>query len=165
MVETLETPNRPLQLVGFAQFFDTLVLLHRGRVGEALTVVAEPPETFHQHYTGNWRAWYASAWAEAAVLGALPDAEDRLRRAALVTGGNPIVEALLRRCSGLMLLRGGRAEGRDDVVAAARALLRLGARYQWARTLVMLGGADEEQGLAELTAMGAAPMAWPPRSG
>jgi hypothetical protein len=166
VVETLETPGRPLSVVRFGQFFDALVHLHRGQVGQALEVLADPPETFDHHYSGTWRAWYASAWAEAAALGMAPDAEDRLDRAAVLTGGNPIVEALVRRARGLVhLLSTGDARGRDDVVAAASELRGLGARYQWARTLVMLGGADAAEGLAELADMGATPMAWPPGSG
>jgi len=47
------------------------------------------------------------------------------------------------------------------VAGAAAALRSLGARYQWARTLVMLGGADRERGEQELAALGAAPMPWP----
>ena len=69
----------------------------------------------------------------------------------------------MRRASGLARLEADDpGRGRDDLVAAASALRSLGARYQWARTLVMLGGEDRERGLAELAAMGAAPMAWPP---
>jgi predicted ATPase len=163
IVDVLETPTRTLTMVRFGQFFDALVLLHRGEFAHATEVLAVPPETFDQHYTGTWRAWYASAWAEAAVLAGLPDADERLRRAALLTGGNPIVEALLRRATGLAEQRSSGGDGgRDDVVAAASALKALGARYQWARTLVMLGGAEAVDGLAELAEMGAAPMAWPP---
>lgn len=77
--------------------------------------------------------------------------------------GNPIAEAVVRRASGLARLGAdGHGRGRDDVVAAASSLRSLGARYQWARTLVMLGAEDRERGLAELAVMGAAPMAWPP---
>jgi tetratricopeptide (TPR) repeat protein len=163
IVETLETPTRPLSMVRFGQFFDALVLLHRGEHAQALEVAADPPEIFSHHYSGTWQAWYASAWAEAAVLGGLPEAEDHLRRAEILSGGNPIVEAVIRRAEGVArLLRTRNAEGRDDLVAAASALRTLGARYQWARTLVMLGGADAVEGHAELAEMGAAPMAWPP---
>jgi hypothetical protein len=110
-----------------------------------------------------WRGWYVAAWSEAAVLAGLPDAEDRVRRARLLTGGNEAADALVRRASGLARMRTHEpAAGRDDLVAAASALRTLGARYQWGRTLVMLGGPDEEAGLAELAAMGAGTMAWPP---
>jgi len=48
-----------------------------------------------------------------------------------------------------------------DLAAAATSLHALGARYQWARTLVMLGGDDRERGEQELAALGASPMPWP----
>jgi predicted ATPase/DNA-binding CsgD family transcriptional regulator len=164
VVTTLETPGRPLEVVRFGSFLDALVLLHRGQVADAVRLLAEPPEAFHQAYTGTWRAWYASAWAETAVLAGLPDTDDRLARAASLAVGNRIAEAVLRRAAGLQAwLVQGSARGRDDVLAAARALQALGARYQWARTLVMLGGPDGADGRAELARMGAAPMAWPPR--
>ena len=68
-----------------------------------------------------------------------------------LTVGNPIAEAVVLRASGLAQLGAdGRGRGRDDLVAAASSLRSLGARYQWARTLVMLGGDDRERGLAEL---------------
>ena len=164
IVEVLETPGRPLAVVGFGSFMDSLVLLHRGEVADATRLLASPPEEFDHHYSGMWRAWYASAWAEAAALAGLPEAEERLARAEALTVGNHVAEALVRRARGLHALRTlCSPQGRDDVVAAAHALHTLGARYQWARTLVMLGGAEEERGLAELAGMGAAAMAWPPR--
>jgi len=162
VVETLSTPVRPLAAVHFPELYDALVLLHRGRFAEAAELLAETPESFVSDANGMWRGWYASAWAEAAVLAGRPDADERLRRAELATVGNPIARAVVRRGSGLARMSAGAADGRDDVVAAASALRDLGARYQWARTLVMLGGADEVEGLARLAEIGAAPMAWPP---
>jgi hypothetical protein len=163
LVSTLEAPLRPLPPATFGKVFDALVLLHRGQAAEAVEVLADVPEDFDTSSSGMWRAWYVAAWAEAAVLAELPDAADRVARAALLTGGNPVADALVRRASGLAALWSGTAGGRDDLVAAASALRTLGARYQWARTLVMLGGADEVEGRAELELMRAAPMAWPPR--
>jgi hypothetical protein len=51
--------------------------------------------------------------------------------------------------------------GRGELALAATSLHGLGARYQWARTLVMLGGDDRERGEQELAALGASPMPWP----
>jgi predicted ATPase len=45
---------------------------------------------------------------------------------------------------------------------AASALEAAGCRYQWARTLVAIGGAERARGEAALGAMGATVMAWPP---
>jgi hypothetical protein len=49
-----------------------------------------------------------------------------------------------------------------DRAPAAEALSAAGCRYQWARTLVAMGGAERARGQAELAAMGATVMAWPP---
>ena len=136
--------------------------MHRGLVGDAVALLAEPPESLVGDLGGSWRAWYAGVWAEAGVLGGLPEPAERLRRARSMAVGNPIAEAVVRRASGLALLADDPGRGHDHLVAAASTLRSLGARYQWARTLVMLGGQDRERGLAELAAMGAAPMAWPP---
>jgi predicted ATPase/DNA-binding CsgD family transcriptional regulator len=153
----LTTPGRPREKIHFGHFFDALVLLHRGQAAEAVALLDQDPVDFVNHYDGMWRAWYASAWAEAAVLAGLPDADDRLTRAASITAGNPIAEAVVRRASGLAAAN---ADGRADVVGAAAELRCLGAKYQWARTLVMLGGEDRERGEQELAALGATEMPW-----
>ena len=158
VVQTLRTPGRTLLMIHFGEFFDALVLLHRGRATDAVALLADDPEEFVNHYNGMWRAWYASVWSEAAVLAGVADARERVERATLLTGGNPVVEALLVRARGL--LEGGET-GRGDLAAAATSLHALGARYQWARTLVMMGGADRERGEHELAALGASAMPWP----
>jgi hypothetical protein len=166
VVETLEAPVRGWPKVPFGRYFDALVLLHRGLADEAVALLDEPPESLLGDAAGMWRAWYASAWAEAAVLAGRPDAEDRVERAAVVTEGNPVAQAVVRRAAGLVRRRQeGPAAAHDELAAAASALQRLGARYQRARTLAMLDEADRERGLAELAALGAAPMAWPPPRG
>jgi predicted ATPase len=155
---TLSTPGRPPETIHFGEFFDALVLLHRGEAQATVLLLEQEPEEFLNHYSGMWRTWYASAWAEAAVLARLPDARDRVTRAMAITADNPIARAVVRRAGGLTA-EGD--EGRADLVGAATALRTLGARYQWARTLVMLGGAEREHGEQELAALGATPMAWP----
>ncbi|MEV6489421.1 hypothetical protein AB0M20_12445, partial [Actinoplanes sp. NPDC051633] len=72
--------------------------------------------------------------------------------------GNRIATAIVDRAAALATGDGDR----DGLTAAAAALHEAGCRYQWARTLICLGGADRARGEAELAAMGAAPMAWPP---
>jgi hypothetical protein len=167
---TLSTPERPVRVpsyarlqavagtIQFREFFDALVLLHRGEADEAVTLLDEAPEELVNHFNGTWRPWYSSVWAEAAVLADRPDAAERVARARVTAYGNPVAEAVVRRAAGLVA---GTANGRDDIVAAAAALRSLGAKYQWARTLVMLDGADRERGEQELAALGATPMAWP----
>jgi hypothetical protein len=51
---------------------------------------------------------------------------------------------------------------REGLTRAAAALRATGFRYQWARTLVFLGGEDRERGESVLAGLGAAAMAWPP---
>ena len=154
---TLTTPGRPRETIHFGDYFDAVVLLHRGEAGTATALLDEDPETFLNHYNGTWRAWYSAAWAEAAVLADLPDALERVDRAVPMTHGNPIARAVVRRASGLAA---GTDEGRADLAGAAAALRSLGAKYEWARTLVMLGGAERERGEQELAALGATPMPW-----
>ncbi|HET8664254.1 MAG TPA: LuxR C-terminal-related transcriptional regulator [Nocardioides sp.] len=165
VVDVLTTPVRPLTVMHLPEVFDALVLLHHAQASEAVGLLAETPESFVTDTNGMWRSWYAAAWAEAAVLASLPDATTRVQRATATAEGNPVATALVRRASGLARLAAGDTGGRDDLVAAASDLRSLGARYQWARTSVMLGGSDEVEGLAELAELGASPMAWPPRSG
>ena len=49
-----------------------------------------------------------------------------------------------------------------QLAVAAGALHEAGCRYQWARTLILLGGADRVHGESLLAGMGATPMVWPP---
>jgi hypothetical protein len=44
----------------------------------------------------------------------------------------------------------------------AAALQDAGCRYQWARTLVFIGGEHRARGESVLATMGATPMVWPP---
>ena len=98
-------------------------------------------------------------WAEAAVLTGQPDAASRIRRARLATRDNPIAAAIVDPGRGAG--RGARGD-RAGLAPAAAALSAAGCRYQWARTLVAIGGAERARGQAELAAMGATVMAWPP---
>jgi hypothetical protein len=59
----------------------------------------------------------------------------------------------------------GGSGGRNDhaaLKAAAHALDAAGCRYQWARTLVFMGGEERRRGEVVLATMGATPMVWPP---
>jgi hypothetical protein len=50
----------------------------------------------------------------------------------------------------------------SGLAPAAGALRAAGCQYQWARTLVLMGGPDRAHGESVLAAMGATVMAWPP---
>jgi predicted ATPase/DNA-binding CsgD family transcriptional regulator len=153
VVDGLITPGLPISDIHHGEFFDALVLLHRGRPDEAVTLLATPPEEFRTWYNALWRPWYAALWAEAAVLAGHPAAADRIGRARRCTGGNPIALAIVERSAAL-------ASGdRGRVLATAGRLSTAGCRYQWARTLVLAGGSERARGEDELAAMGATQMA------
>ena len=182
IVDALATPGRPLSSMHFNEFFDALLLLHRGQGAAAMRQLRTPPEQFKTWASGMWRPWYAALWAEAAVVADHPDAAARIRRARLVTLGNPVAAAIVDRAAALAGDRDGTLAGdrdgalagdrdgalagdRDGLGPAAAALAAAGCRYQWARTLVAIGGAERLRGEAELAAMGATVMAWPPARG
>jgi hypothetical protein len=138
---------------GYLQLFDAVAALHRGDDGAALAGLSDPPEHLRHWYDGVWRQWYAAVWAEAAVLGDLPDRRPRLDRARYITAGNPVATALVDRAAALAT---GDTAGLLDAAAALEAA---GCPYQRARTLVLAGGAARAEGEAVLAAIGAAPMA------
>jgi predicted ATPase/DNA-binding CsgD family transcriptional regulator len=152
VVDALVTPGRPIAEIHHGEFFDALVLLHVGRPEEAVALLATPPEHFRAWYNGLWRPWYAALWAEAAILAGDPAAASRISRARLCAVGNPIALAIVDRSAALA---GG---DRDGMLAAGQRLRAAGCRYQWARTLVLAGGAGRARGEDELAAMGAIPM-------
>jgi predicted ATPase/DNA-binding CsgD family transcriptional regulator len=155
IVDALVTPGRSLSEFHFGEFFDALLLLHRGLSRQAARLLATPPKELRAWNSGMWRPWYAALWAEAAVLTEHEDADNRLHRARLMTVDNPIAAAIVHRAAAL-------AGDRDELISAAAALRAAGCRYQWARTLVCIGGEHRARGESVLAAMGATPMAWPP---
>jgi hypothetical protein len=152
VTDALSTPGRPASDIHHGEFFDALLLLHRGRPREAMAVLACPPEQFRAWYNALWRPWYAALWAESAVLAGHPEAAGRLARARLSTVDNPITLAIVERAVALA------AGDREAVLATARRLRAAGCRYQWARTLVLAGGPERTHGEDELAAIGATPM-------
>jgi hypothetical protein len=152
IVDRLMTPDRITRDAHCYEFFDALLLLHRGRHRQALQRLASTPEGFRAWHSGLWRPWYAALWTEAAVFAGHPDATDRVRRARRITADNPIAAAIVDRVAALA------AGDRDGVLAAASAFDAAGCRYQWARTLVLAGGEDRIRGEATLDGMGAAAM-------
>jgi predicted ATPase/DNA-binding CsgD family transcriptional regulator len=158
IVGVLETPGFPVSEIHFGEFFDALLLLHRGLPEQAAQVMDTPPEQLTEWYSGMWRPWYGALWAEAAVLSGYEDAADRIQRAHSATAGNAIATAIVDRTAALTTPGGDR----DGLTAAAAALQDAGCRYQWARTLVLIGGKHRARGESVLATMGAAPMVWPP---
>jgi predicted ATPase/DNA-binding CsgD family transcriptional regulator len=158
IVEALRTPGRSLADLHFGEFFDALLLLHRGLPKQAVGVLHAPPEQLKEWYNSPWRPWYAAVWAEAAALSGHEDAAARIQRARVATVGNPIATAMVDRAAA-MTSPGG---DRDALSAAAAAFAYSGCGYQWARTLVFIGGEQRAHGESELARMGATAMAWPP---
>jgi predicted ATPase/DNA-binding CsgD family transcriptional regulator len=155
IVDALATPGRPMSVTHVDEFFDALQLLHEGDADGAMRLLSTPPEHFRTWFTAMWQPWYAALWAEAAVLTGHPEATARIGRARLVTRDNPVAAAIVDRAAAL-------AGDRGALVPAAAALEAAGCRYQWARTLVAIGGTERVRGEAALAAMGATVMAWPP---
>jgi hypothetical protein len=152
LVDDHRAPGREMTDIRCAEFFDALLLLHRGQHQQALQRLAAPPEQFRTWLDGMWRPWYAAMWAEAALLARHPGAADRIRRARLATAGNPIAAAVVGRAAALA---GG---DRPEMLATAAALLAAGCRYQWARTLIFAGGEEQKRGETAMADMGATPM-------
>jgi predicted ATPase/DNA-binding CsgD family transcriptional regulator len=155
IVDALATPGWPPSTYHFNEFFDALLLLHQGRGEAAMRRLLTPPEQFRHWASGMWQPWYAALWAEAAVVTGHPEAAERIRRARLATRDNPVAAAIVDRAEAL-------TGDRDGLVPAAAVLEAAGCRYQWARTLVAIGGAEWGRGEAALAAMGATVRAWPP---
>jgi predicted ATPase/DNA-binding CsgD family transcriptional regulator len=151
VVSAIATPGLPISAIHHGEFFDALVLLHRGEAREAMAVLATPPQDFQTWYAGMWRPWYTALWVEAAVLSGHASAAERITRARhdVAVAGNPIALAMVDRSAALA------AGDRDGVLQAAEELLAAGCRYQWARSLVLAGGTEQTRGEAELAAMGA----------
>jgi predicted ATPase/DNA-binding CsgD family transcriptional regulator len=140
---------------GFTPTMDGIVALHRGDADAALARLAVDPAEFQTWYTGEWRTWYAAFYVEAAAMAGSPDARDRIARARPIARPNPTVDALVDRAEAVL-------DGDAERLAAIAATLEgSGCRYQWARTLVLAGGALAERGRHEMAALGAAPMAEP----
>jgi predicted ATPase len=158
IVDALTTPGRTLAELHFGEVFDALLLLHRGLPWHAVHVLRTPPEQIREWYNARWRPWYAALWAEAAALSGHEDTVARIRQARLAAAGNPIAAAIAERAA----IMHGRGGDRGGLRAVAAALEEAGCRYQWARTLVFIGGRERELGESVLATMGAVPMVWPP---
>ena len=152
IVQALRSPGVSLSSMHFGEFFDAWLLLHRGEFEQAMQLLSTPPEEFRTWHSGLWRPWYSGLWVEAAVLSGSSDAAERIVRGRALTQDNPIAAAIVDRAAAL-------AGDHDGLVPAATALQAAGCRYQWARTLVLIGGDQELQGKSVLAEMGASPMA------
>ncbi len=109
---------------------------HLGRAPE----VPEPT-------SGRYHAYAVAAHAELAVVAGRPDAAERLAAAESGSAGHAWAAACLARAT-------GRLHGDHDALEAAVAgFERIGARLEWAATLLLLPG-RAGGGRAQLTALG-----------
>jgi predicted ATPase/DNA-binding CsgD family transcriptional regulator len=141
--------RRPRDQRAVESFFEALEALHLDRPADAVAVLDREPEEFRGWFELIWRPWYAALWAEAATLGELPDAAERVDRARLLTTDNVVAAAVVDRAAALA------AGDRDGVLAAAEALDAAACRYQWARSLLLAGGVHRTRGSAALAELGA----------
>ncbi|NRQ37789.1 ATPase [Nonomuraea sp. NN258] len=130
-------------LAGFAE---GLVAVHAGRVDGAAATVAQ---LFSADTNMQFRAYARATGGELAVIAGLPDAAARLAEAEPPAAENAWAAACLARARGR--LRGDR----DELEAAVAGWERIGARYERARTLLLLPDRSGE-GRAELSALGCA---------
>jgi len=144
--------STPERSAGYGAVFDATVQLHHGQAMAALERVAAEPEQVWKWVTWIWLHWYVALRAEAAALIGDPDARQRIAAARVTVAGNPIADAQVERAEALL-------DGdRDRMLAAAAAFDAAGCRYQWARSLVLLGGEHAATGAAALADMGIAPL-------
>jgi hypothetical protein len=140
--------STPERSTGYGAVFDATVLLHHGQAKAALHRVAAEPEDVWKWVTWIWLHWYVALRAEAAVLTKDPDARRRIASGRAIVAGNPIACAQLDRAEALL-------DGdRDRMLAAAAAFDAAGCRYQWARTLVLIGGDHAAAGAAAMADLG-----------
>ncbi len=142
----------PERRAGFGPTFDAIVLLHRGLAGQALERLAAEPDQLRSWVSGQWRHWYAALRAEAVVLARHPDAHDRLAAARAMVAGHPVASAIVERAAALY------SNDRGRLLAAAAAFDAAGSRYQWARTLGLVGGDEATIAAAAFADLGITPM-------
>ena len=120
IVGAVRPSGRPISAIHFGEFFDALLLLHRGLPDQVMHLMTTPPEDFTTWHAGMWRPWYAALWAEAAVLTGSPKATDRVRRARVATADNPIATAIVDRAAALTTPGGNR----DELISRGRRAAR-----------------------------------------
>ncbi|WP_344213665.1 ATP-binding protein [Nonomuraea bangladeshensis] len=142
----------PEHTYGYGAVFDTMLLLHHGQAAEALERMAPEPRQMWKWITWIWHHWYVALRSETAVLAESHNARAIVAEARTVVTGNPVAAAIVERAGALL-------DGdREALLATTDAFDTAGCHYQFARTLVLAGGAHAERGAAALAALGLAPM-------
>lgn len=149
VLDALAPAGQPPTDRAASEFFEAMLLLHRGEAERAVSTLASDPADLTRWNQAIWRPWYAALWVEAAVLAEHPDAAARFDVARWAAGDNAVAAALVGRAEAIS------AGDRAGILAAAAALETAGCRYQWARGLVLASGDEADRGRAALTAIGA----------
>lgn len=137
---------------GYSDTFDAIVLLHHGDYEEAYGLLSSGPR--ERHWTSPlFSQWLAGLLCEAAVLCDAPDVDELIKSAETSTAGNPIAASIVKRAAAL------HNANHSNLPAIAAAFSDADYEYQAARTLILTGGEERRRGQANLTDMGAAPMA------
>ncbi|NUS62661.1 MAG: ATPase, partial [Saccharothrix sp.] len=130
---------------GYRAVFDTILLLHQGRAGEAVERTAADLD---EQVIWVWRDWYLALRAEAAAL--TGDARAHVAAARDTVAGNPLATAFLDRAEALV-------DGDETrMLTVATAFRTAGCPYQEARTLTLIGGAHAAAGRRAMTGLGLA---------
>jgi hypothetical protein len=72
VVHCLTTPDQAVRSIQCYEFFDALLMLHRGQLADALRLLNTPPEDFRSWNNGQWRPWYSALWADTGCSPASP---------------------------------------------------------------------------------------------
>ena len=91
---------------GYGELFEAMALLHGDHPQEAYDVLTVDGE--RGLYGAVFHQWTAAVTAQAAVLAGIPDAGERIQRAARACSGNPAATTILNRA--IKLHRTGSSE-------------------------------------------------------
>ena len=139
-----DTPTRSADLMAIMAFAEARTALHAGRFERAVDLVERCSAPFPERW---WEGYARAAGAELAVAAGLPDAADRLARAAWLQTEHHWAAACLARA------RGRLTGDPSDLAQALAGWERLDARFERACTLMLMPQRAAE-GRAELSALG-----------
>ncbi|MFE3959473.1 ATP-binding protein [Nocardia sp. NPDC059091] len=137
---------------GYQAVFDALLMLHHGQPEDALERTELTPAEARTRVSGAWLPWYLALHAEAAALTGNTTTSGDLAQARAEVTGNPVATAIIDRSEALS------AKDRARLLSTATTFDAAGCIYQSARTRILAGGADANEGAAMLTTLGLSPM-------
>lgn len=135
------------QGASYDDVFSAIVALHNGQPVQAADHLAT--EQGNDSSEAQFRGWRFALAAEAAVLGGLPNAAEKVAEAHTAGEHSPIATAIARRAQTL------HGETTWELVDIAAEFDQLGCPYQAARTLLLAGGTTAQLGSSRLRSLGA----------